>query len=295
MSERGGYPYRSALVTGASDGLGEHFATELARRGADLVLVARRADRLAEVAARLRADHGIAVEVLAADLTEPDGLDRVRDRLADPDRPVDLLVNNAGEFGGITPLGNRDPVELDRSVRLNTLAVVLLTRAAIPGMVRRGHGGVLNLSSVAGFLAAPGGAAYCAGKAFVTSFSRTVALELTGLGVHVTALCPGSVRIGPMTGARTRLGPVLEPGPVVREGLAAVAAGRVVQIPGREYRARVWLHRHAPAPVVRWIFQRGWGHRNAEAVRSRTGAAGPPAGGPAGPPATTQEYEREVR
>ncbi|MDG4820743.1 SDR family NAD(P)-dependent oxidoreductase [Asanoa sp. WMMD1127] len=269
-----GYAYRRALVTGASDGLGEHFARELARRGADLVLVSRRADELERVAAAVRADHGVRVDTLAADLTEPAGLALVEERLAADGEPIELLVNNAGVFGGITPLGGRDLAELDHGVRLNVLAVVRLTRAALPGMVRRRHGGVLNLSSVAGFMTPPGGAAYSAAKAFVISFTRTAALEVSGLGVHLTALCPGSVRAGAMKDARTRLGPVLEPERVVREGLDAVGAGRVLHVPGLEYRLRVFLARRAPEPVVKWLFHRGWGGRNAVALAQRVETSG---------------------
>ena len=179
-----------ALVTGASAGIGESFARLLAQRGHDVVLVARRAERLEAVAERVAKEHGAAAEVLVADLETDDGVRIVEARLSDDARPVELVVNNAG-FG----TGGRFhemPVEReDAEIRLNVVALVRLTHAALTGMVERGHGGVINVSSVAAYQPAPNSATYCATKAFVSSFTNAIHEELHGTGVKAMVLAPG--------------------------------------------------------------------------------------------------------
>ena len=187
--------YRSALVTGASSGIGASCARLLAAAGTELVLVARRLDRLTDVAARLAAEHKVNVEVLAADLTEPRARAPVEARLADRARPVELLVNNAG-FGTSGPFAGQPVRSAESQIQLNVVALTRLAHAALPGMLERGHGGILNVSSMAGFLLAPGGATYSATKAFVTSFSESLHAEVRKRSVHVTALCPGFTRTG---------------------------------------------------------------------------------------------------
>ncbi|MDL4774125.1 SDR family NAD(P)-dependent oxidoreductase [Actinomadura xylanilytica] len=258
--------YRNAVVTGASGGIGAAFARRLAAGGSALVLVARDGTRLAALAAELERDHGADVEPLPADLADPAGLDRVAARVADPDRPVDLLVNGAGVLGGIGPLARRDPAELAHGLALNTGALVRLTRAALPGMLERGHGGVVNVSSVMGFLPAPGGAPYAAAKAFATSFSESLHGEVCWDGVHVTALCPGSTggtRLHRSAGHREsgRLGRLLDVDDVARDALAAVAAGHPVCVPGLDYRWRVAMSRMLPRRLVRARYYRRWGRR----------------------------------
>ncbi len=144
----------------------------------------------------------------------------------------------------------------EAQIRLNVLALVRLTHAALPGMLRRGHGGVLNVSSVAGVLISPGGATYAATKAFVTSFSDSLQAEVAGQGVHVTALCPGLTRTEPhgagRGGAAAAAFGWLEAGRVARAGLDAVAAGRPVAVPGAQYKAVVPLARAAP----RWLLRK---------------------------------------
>ncbi len=171
------HAYRSALVTGASSGIGERLARLLAAGGCDLVIVARRAGRLADLAAELRTAHHVQVEVLAADLTTPGGLRAAENRLADAGRPVELLVNNAG-FGLPGSFADLAADGAEAQIRLNVLALVRLTHAVLPGMLQRGYGGVLNVSSVAGVLISPGGATYAATKAFVTSFSESLHAEV---------------------------------------------------------------------------------------------------------------------
>ena len=170
-----------ALVTGASSGIGAAFARRLAAAGSDLVVVARRRDRLEELAAELRTAHGVHVEALAADLTDPAELALVEARLGDPDRPIDLLVNNAGAggHGAFAAL----PVDgVEAMVRLNLLAPVRLTSAALPAMVARGSGGIVNVSSISGEQPIPFVATYAATKAFLTSLSESVHEELRDTG-----------------------------------------------------------------------------------------------------------------
>lgn len=231
----GGGPRRSALVTGASAGIGLAFAERLAREHYDLVLVARRGDHLEEIAKRLRDERGVAVEVLAADLTHSDALRLVEQRVAE-DATLDLLVNNAG-FG---TQGRFAELEIDREeeeIRLNVIAVVRLTRAALPHMLERGRGEIVNVSSMAGFYPGPYLATYGATKAFVTSFTEAIAGEIAGSGVRVQALCPGFTRTEFQ--ARASIDPSRVPAfawmsaeDVVDASLAALAAGEIVVVPG---------------------------------------------------------------
>src|SRR5712691_1319440 len=221
--------YRTALITGASSDIGKQLARQLAGDGCDLVIVARRSGLLEQLAADLRAAHHVSVEILTADLTSPAGLAAVRERLSQQASPIELLVNNAG-----------------------VAALVALTHAALPSMLRRRHGGVLNVSSVAGFVALPGSAVYGATKAFVTSFTESLACEVAGQGVHVTALCPGFTRTesGGAADALPRLA-LLDAGRVARAGLDAVAAGRVICVPGAPYKAVTALTKIVPRRVIR--------------------------------------------
>jgi short-subunit dehydrogenase len=178
-----------ALVTGASTGIGEEFARRLAAQGHDLVLVARDRARLEALAKELEEAYGVAAEVLPADLTDPVQLAPAEARARD----VDLLINNAG-YG---TFGNFHEIDLDvdvREVQLNVIALMRLTHAAAAGMAARGKGGILNVSSLAGFQPGPRNATYSATKAFVTSFTEAVHEEMKGTGVSVCVLCPGFTR-----------------------------------------------------------------------------------------------------
>ena len=184
-----------ALVTGASSGIGEHLARLLAERGHDLVLVARDASRLAALAKELEGAFDATAQVLPADLTDADQLRVIEDRCHDRSAPIDVLVNNAG-FGTFGPFHTLDLDTELREIQLNVVALVRLTHAAASEMVPRGRGGILNVSSLAGFQPGPSNATYSATKAFVTSFTEAVHEELKGTGVTVTVLCPGFTRTG---------------------------------------------------------------------------------------------------
>ena len=175
-----------ALVTGASSGIGESFVRNLAKAGTPVIVVARRRDRLDALAAELGN-----IEVLAADLATDAGVAAVTARLAQGD--VDLLVNNAG-FGNNGPFHELDDTKASDEIRVNVLALAQLTHAAAGPMVAKRHGGILNVSSIASFQAAPGFGSYAATKAFVTNFTETVHEDLRSFGVKVTVLCPGLTR-----------------------------------------------------------------------------------------------------
>ncbi len=180
----------TALVTGVSSGIGREIARLHAAHGGDLVLVARRADRLAELAAELEAAHGVRVLAVPLDLTAPDAVDDLAGTLESHGVTVDLLVNNAG-FGGGGAFDGR-PAGLDEAmVRLNAEVPVALSRAFLPAMRARGRGRVLNVASIVAFAPGPGMAVYAASKAFLLSFSEALSKELAGTGVTVTAFCPG--------------------------------------------------------------------------------------------------------
>ena len=243
----------TSLITGATSGIGAAFAGRLARDGRDLVLVARDGDRLEAAASRHRV-WGVAVQVLAADLVTAEGRDRVAARLADPAAPVDLLVNNAGASQRL-PFLEADPAALLGQHDLNVTAVLQLTRAALPGMVERGRGAVVNVSSMLGF-ATGSGSTYTAEKAWVTVFTEGIAATLAGTGVRALALCPGFVRtefheragidVGGRRGPRW-----LDAERVVEECLADLARGKVVSVPSPQYKALAVLMDLLPRPVLR--------------------------------------------
>lgn len=251
---------RTALITGATAGIGAAFARTLAARRVGLTLVARDADRLESTASQLTASTGVRVDVLPADLTVEDELASVAERLADRDRPIDLLVNNAG-IGLKKAFLDNDLADEQRQLALNVGAVMRLTHAVLPAMVARRRGAVINVSSVAGFGVAGPGSTYGAGKAWVTSFSESVHLSARDSGVRVMALCPGFVRTefheraGMNVGERT--GPFwLDADALVRQALLDLVRGTVVSVPTVQYKAAVGLLRHLPRPVVRALVAR---------------------------------------
>ena len=245
---------RRALVTGASSGLGAAFAEALARRGFDLVVVARRRERLEALAEEMRGRYEVAVQVLVADLTSAADLQSVESRVAS-DAALSILVNNAG-FGTTGPFAETDPDREEAEIRLNVVALSRLTRAALPGMIARGTGGIINVSSVAALLPGPFHATYGATKAFVNSFTEALHEELRGTGVRVQALCPGFTRteFQERAGLTSQSVPSfawMSPEYVVENSLAALRRGTLVCVPGAVYRALAALIALLPRSLVR--------------------------------------------
>ncbi|MFE6165780.1 SDR family NAD(P)-dependent oxidoreductase [Streptomyces sp. NPDC056486] len=254
------YPYGRAMVTGASSGIGEGFARRLAAEGADLVLVARRGDLLKQLASELEAEHGVDVEVMELDLTDERQVARAEERLAEGVRPVDLLVNNAGSSGSGYFAELPPERELHTAV-LNALVPLRLSRACLPGMIARGAGGIVNVSSLVAVLPKPRSATYAASKAFMSSLSESLSMEVARHGVHVTTLHTGLTRSGFHAAAGVPAGTLpdikwLTPDQVARSGLDAVAAGRPSAVPGLGYRIRLPLMRAMPRSIVRTIVRR---------------------------------------
>jgi short-subunit dehydrogenase len=259
------YRGRTALVTGASSGIGARFAEALAGRGADLVLVARSADVLERSAARLAAAHGVRVVAIPADLTVPGAGAEVVARATElaPGATVNIatvniLVNNAG-LGSAGRLHEVAAERSRREVALDVAAVVDLTRACLPHMVARGTGAIVNVASIAAFQPAPYMAVYAASKAFVLSFSQALTAEYRPLGVHVLAVNPGPVRtrFTEVVGTRqVMVGRAWEPRAVVDAALRALDRNRSTVTPGRRNAAVPYLARLLPRPVTLAIAER---------------------------------------
>ncbi|WP_431237709.1 SDR family NAD(P)-dependent oxidoreductase [Mycolicibacterium aichiense] len=246
-------PRPVALITGPTAGLGAGYARRYARDGYNLVLVARSVDRLEDLAAELRAAHGVDVEVLPADLTEGPDRARVADRLA---AGVQVLVNNAG-FGTSGEFWTADPAQLQAQLDVNVTAVMHFTRAALPSMIEAGSGTVINIASVAGLLSGRG-STYSASKAWVVSFTEGLANGIAGTGVSIHAVCPGFVH----TEFHERAGIDMKSIPnilwlnvddVVAESLADVAKGKVISIPGLQYKVLTSVGRLVPRGLVRAV------------------------------------------
>jgi uncharacterized protein len=248
----GAVPGRVALITGPTSGIGEGFARRYAADGHDLVLVSRDAGRLGQLAAELRDEAGRDIEVLPADLANSVDRAKVADRLAAGG--IDVLVNNAG-FGTSGEFWTADPALLQGQLDVNVTAVMQLTRAALPAMIEAGSGTVVNVASVAGLLSGRG-STYSASKAWVVSFTEGLAVGLRGTGVGMHVVCPGYVH----TEFHHRAGIDMTSLPsfmwlgvddVVRETLADVAQGKVVIIPGVQYKAITTANRMVPRSLAR--------------------------------------------
>lgn len=256
----------TALVTGASSGIGLELARAFARRDHDLVLTARGRDALDALAGELRTEHGAQVDVAPEDLARPGGPAALLDTLTARGHRIDVLVNNAG----FATHGRFDRISLETDVaeaRLNVLTPTWLMKRLLPGMVQRGTGGVLNVASTAGFQPGPGMAVYYATKAYVLHLSEAVSEELAGTGVTVTALCPGPTASGfqsraGMDGSRLASGRRLfmDAADVAETGVRAFERGQRVYVPGTLNRLGAMAPRLLPrawtARLIGWLHER---------------------------------------
>ena len=245
-----------AVITGASSGIGAAFAAALAKRGYDLVLVARRADLLEAAAQSLADAHRVNAEPFPCDLASDRDLARLEQRVADAAN-LELLINNAG-LGSRGRFFETDLERQDLMHRVHVLATMRLTHAALPAMIARAKGGIINVSSVAGFWQAPGNISYCATKCWMNSFTEGLALELAGARspVKVQALCPGYTRSEFHTSAGLKPEHVgeslwMSAEEVVDESLHGLDRGKVFVIPGWRYKAATFLLKHMPRAILR--------------------------------------------
>lgn len=254
---------RTALVTGASAGIGRAFAQQLAGRGYDLVLTARRRDRLEAVKRAIESDRGVRVDVVVADLAVPGAPRALYDEVSRLGLRVDALVNNAG-YG--LPRPYRETRWEDQAAFLQVLvtAVAHLTHLCLPAMVERGHGHVINVMSLAGLLpGAPGNTLYAAAKSFGIKFSESLAAELLGSGVVVTAVCPGFTfsEFHDVNGTRERVKKMpsymwMDADEVARQGVEAVLRGEVLCVPGRLNSAIASVAKVLPGQLTRGVLRR---------------------------------------
>ena len=244
----------TALITGGTSGIGAAFARALAARGDDLVLVARDADRLSETATDLKERYAVSVETIAADLAVRSDVVGIAERLASAERPIDLLVNNAG-FGVRVRLTAADTTPHEHAIDVMIRAVLMLSAAAGRAMRQRGAGTIINVSSTAGFVAMGG---YSAIKSWVTSYSESLANELHATGVKVVALCPGWVRTEFHERAEINMSSIppflwLDADRLVADCLDDAAAGKVISIPSKRYKVLMTICEHLPHRAMRAV------------------------------------------
>jgi uncharacterized protein len=251
----------NALITGASAGIGREFVRQLTGRARSLILVARRDERLIELADQLQRERpNLAVHIRKVDLADLGQLHAFLEWLDREKLEVDLLINNAG-LGDSGPFAESDPGRNKEMTLVNVATLTLVTRHLLPRMVAQHRGTILNVSSSAGFLPIPGSAVYAATKAYVTSFSEALRAELRETGISVCALCPGPVvtefqQVAKREGAQAYIGPkflVVTVEQVVRDGLAALEADRPLVIPGFAMKLLMLLARLMPMTVLRCV------------------------------------------
>jgi short-subunit dehydrogenase len=250
----------SALITGASAGIGHEFTQQLAARARSLILVARREQKLSELRDELRQQYpNLTVRIRKTDLADLAQLKELMAWIDSEKIDVDLLINNAG-LGDVGPFGTSDPIRNEQIMLVNMVALTSLTRHLLPQMIARKCGGILNVSSSAGFLPIPNFAIYAATKAYVTSFSEALRAELRGTGVSVCALCPGPVytefqEVAKRSGGQREDGPELvhvSLEQVVRDALTGLEANRPLVIPGLPMKFGMFLVRITPMSILRW-------------------------------------------
>jgi short-subunit dehydrogenase len=251
---------KTALVTGASGGIGYELALLLARDRYDCILVARSRDKLSALATRLEADFGVTTLVLAKDLSKPSAVDEIYEEVTAAAMNVDVLVNNAGfpVFGLFSETELEAELEM---LQVNVVALTQLTKSFLKGMVERRYGRILNLASTAAFEPGPLMAVYYASKAYVLSFSEALANELRGTGVTVTALCPGPTRTGfqkrgVMEDSRLVQGRIADAESVALAGYRGLIAGKAIVIPGFTNKLIPWVVRVSPRGVVTRVVRR---------------------------------------
>jgi len=251
----------NALITGASAGIGREFARQLAGRARSLILIARREQKLNELRDELNQEYPkIAISFRRTDLANLTELNELLEWLDHKGIDVDLLINNAG-VGDSGAFATSNPIRNEQMTLVNIVALTTLTRHLLPRMIARGRGGILNVSSSAGFLPIPAFAVYAATKAYVTSLSEALRAELRGTGVSVCALCPGPVHtefqeVAKRPGAQPDTGPEFVFVPVeqvVRDALAALEADRPLIIPGFPMKLGMFLVRIIPMPILRLL------------------------------------------
>jgi uncharacterized protein len=253
-------PEKTALITGASSGIGYEFSRLLAQKGFNLVLVARSADRLAEIARELATAHPIKAEVVALDLSQPEAASQLFADLKRRGLAIDLLVNNAG-FGELRPYADSDWENQRQMIQLNVVTLAQLTRLFLPEMIRRKSGKILNVGSTGSFAPVPNMAVYAASKAFVLSFSEALSAELQGTGVTVTALCPGVTKTNFFKRAKSehtllkRLNQ-MEACDVAQIGYRAMMQGKTRVVSGWFNRIMIASMRLAPRGAVLWVSKR---------------------------------------
>jgi short-subunit dehydrogenase len=248
---------KTALVTGASGGIGAEIARELARRGHNVVLVARRKPRLEALAEELSGEFGIRAETVASDLSKPASRSRIQGRITQLGLEVEILINNAGFATGGEPFHEADPERELEQVRVDVEAVVALTSAFLPAMVERGRGAILNVASTAAMQPIPYSAGYSAAKAYVLTFSEAIHQEVRSRGVTVTALAPGPVDTefwqiagwevqGGKSFERAVPGTLISPAQAARAGVEGLERGERVVVPGLPIRAAMLASRYIP-------------------------------------------------
>ena len=254
----------TALVTGASSGIGTAMARELASRGYAITLVARREERLRSLAADVTSEHDVSAEVIAADLGEAAERDRLQDELRSSGRSVEVLVNNAG-FGHQADFATSPRDRMVEMVKVNVEAVVDLTSRFLGPMVERGRGSIINIASTGSFQPLPGSAVYGASKAFVLSFSEAVRTELRGSGVTVTAVCPGPVRTefteaAGVAGLEDRTPGIvwMSAEDIARHAVDGAAHDKRVVVPGMLNRAGALAGQHSPRAIALPLIGRIW-------------------------------------
>ncbi len=249
-------PGSTCLITGASSGIGEQFARQLAARGHGVYLVARREDRLRTLAAEIERDHGVRAAFAACDLADPAQVEGLPPRVWESGLAVEVLVNNAG-FSTVGDV-HKNPDRQLGMVRVNVEALVALTSAFLPGMTERGRGAVVQVASTVSFQPVPAQATYAATKAFVLSFSEAISAELKGTGVSMTALCPGPVATEFVEAAGFRKSKD-EMGPkfvwstaedVAKAGIQGAEKGKRVVVPGLSNRVTTLFGQHGPRAIV---------------------------------------------